>query len=154
LKNTKQNYFKKIGKSLPKIITKDIKKKNFIQFSLLNNWKSIIGEEISRFCKPEKVVFSHNENINGTIYLKTIRGKSLEIEFKSEEIIEKLNQYFGYKAINKISVIQEFNVIRKKESNKKRLDKKIKKNQIKAINKIKKIDLKNALKSLNKTLFK
>ena len=119
MKNIKQNYFKKIGKSLPKIITQDIKKKNYIQFSLLNNWKNIIGEEISKFCKPEKIIFSHTKNINGTIFLKTIRGRSLEIEFKSEEIIEKLNQYFGYKAVNKISIIQDFN-IKKSETIKKK----------------------------------
>ena len=34
----------------------------------------------------------------------------MEIEFKNDEIIEKLNQYFGYKAINKISVVQDFDV--------------------------------------------
>ncbi len=152
MKNIKQNYFKKIGKSLPKIITQDIKKKNYIQFSLLNNWKNIIGEEISKFCKPEKIIFSHTKNINGTIFLKTIRGRSLEIEFKSEEIIEKLNQYFGYKAVNKISIIQDFN-IKKSETIKKKINKEMKKNQIKTINKIKKKDLKDALKNLNKTLF-
>ena len=152
MKDIKQNYFKKIGKSLPKIINRDIKRKNFIQFSLLNNWESIVGKKISKFCKPDKIIFSHTKNINGTVFLKTIRGRSLEIEFQSEEIIEKLNQYFGYKAINKISIIQEFN-IKKSEITKKKISIEVKKNQINEIDKIKKLNLKKALKNLNKTLF-
>ena len=76
----------------------------------------------------------------------------MEIEFKNEEIIEKLNQYFGYKAISKISIVQDFKVennYKKKEfvkKNKKKID-------LKEVNKLKKNSLKNALKRLNKTLF-
>ena len=53
--------------------------------------------------------FPRSENSNGVIYLKTVRGKSMEVEFKNLEIIEKVNQYLGYKAITKISVVQDFN---------------------------------------------
>ena len=75
----------------------------------------------------------------------------MEIEFKNDEIIEKLNQYFGYKAINKISVVQDFNI---KDSYKKKIiKKKIKNNHSKVINKIKKSELKIALQNLSKTLF-
>ena len=67
-------------------------------------------------------------------------------------IFEKLNQYFGYKAINKISVVQDFDV---KDSYKKSkiIKKKNTNNHSKVINKIKKNELKTALKNLSKTLF-
>ena len=76
----------------------------------------------------------------------------MEIEFKSEEIIEKINQYFGYKAIKKISILQDFNQTNEKT---KKITKKqpSKFNQKKIINKIKNNNLKNALQRLNKTLF-
>ena len=76
----------------------------------------------------------------------------MEIEFKNDEIIENLNQYFGYKAINKISVVQDFDV---KDSYKKSkiIKKKNTNNNSKVINKIKKNELKTALKNLSKTLF-
>ena len=76
----------------------------------------------------------------------------MEIEFKNEEIIEKLNQYFGYKAIDKISVVQDFNI---KDTYKKNkiIMKKSKSTQSKEINKIKENNVKVALNKLNKTLF-
>ena len=152
MKERKQSYFKKISSSLPKIIDKKVKEKNFIEISLIKNWKKIIGNNIAEFCWPIKVSFQNINNSNGIIFLKTSRGKSMEIEFKNEEFIEKLNQYFGYKAISKISIVQDFKVennYKKKEfvkKNKKKID-------LKEVNKLKKNSLKNALKRLNKTLF-
>ena len=152
MKERKQSYFKKIGNSLPKIIDKNIKEKNFIEISLIKKWREIIGDDIAKFCWPIKIVFSEINNLNGIIFLKTMRGKSMEIEFKNEEIIEKLNQYFGYKAIAKISVVQDFGI---KDAYKedKIIKKRGKKVQSKVINKIKKNNIKTALKKLNKTLF-
>tara|TARA_B100001013_G_scaffold43832_1_gene23124 strand:+ start:2783 stop:3244 length:462 start_codon:yes stop_codon:yes gene_type:complete len=151
MKERKQSYFKKVGKSLPKIIDKNIKERNFVEITLIKQWKEIIGQDIAKYCWPIKIVFSDIKNSNGIIFLKTKRGRSMEIEFKNDEIIEKLNQYFGYKAINKISVVQDFNI---KDSYKKKIiKKKIKNNHSKVINKIKKSELKIALQNLSKTLF-
>ena len=151
MKERKQSYFKKIGNSLPKIVDKNIKEKNFLEVSLIKKWREIIGDDIAKFCWPIKIVFSDIKNLNGLIFLKTKRGRSMEIEFKNEEIIEKLNQYFGYNAISKISVVQDFDIKDAYKKNKKR--EKNKNTQSKIINKVKKGDIKMALKKLNKTLF-
>ena len=151
MKERKQSYFKKIGNSLPKIVDKNIKEKNFLEVSLIKKWREIIGDDIAKFCWPIKIVFSDIKNSNGLIFLKTKRGRSMEIEFKNEEIIEKLNQYFGYNAISKISVVQDFDIKDAYKKNKKR--EKNKNTQSKIINKVKKGDIKMALKRLNKTLF-
>ena len=151
MKERKQSYFKKIGNSLPKIVDKNIKEKNFIEVSVIKKWRAIIGEDIAKFCWPIKIIFSNINNSNGIIFLKTKRGRSMEIEFKNEEIIEKLNQYFGYNAISKISVVQDFDIKDAYKKNKKR--EKNKHTQSKIINKVKKGDIKMALKKLNKTLF-
>ena len=152
MKERKQTYFKKIGNSLPKIVDKNIKEKNFIEISLIKKWREIIGDDVAKFCWPIKIIFSNIKNSNGIIFLKTKRGRSMEIEFKNEEIIEKLNQYFGYKAIDKISVVQDFNI---KDTYKKNkiIKKRSKSTQSKEINKIKENSVKIALNKLNKTLF-
>ena len=152
MKERKQSYFKKIGNSLPKIVDKNIKEKNFLEVSLIKKWREIIGDNIAKFCWPIKIIFSGIKNSNGLVFLKTKRGRSMEIEFKNEEIIEKLNQYFGYKAISKISVVQDFD-IKGAYKEDKIIKKRGKKVQSKVINKIKKNNIKTALKKLNKTLF-
>ena len=153
MKERKQAYFKKVGDSLPKIIDKNIKKKNFIEVSLINKWKEIVGVDIADLCYPLKVNFSNTKDSNGVIFLKTIRGKSIEIDFKGEEIMEKLNQYFGYKAIDKISIVQDFETKNKNPEKKLLKSKKLKNNHSKIVNKIKENEIKIALKKLDKTLF-
>ena len=76
MKERKQSYFKKIGNSLPKIVDKNIKEKNFLEVSLIKKWREIIGDDIAKFCWPIKIVFSEINNLNGIIFLKTMRGNS------------------------------------------------------------------------------
>ena len=38
----------------------------------------------------------------GTLVLNVIHGKELEIEYEKNEIIEKINSFFGYKCISNI----------------------------------------------------
>ena len=153
MKERKQSYFKKIGNTLPRIVDKNIKEKNFIEISLIKKWREIIGDNIAKFCWPTKIIFSNIKNSNGIIFLKTKRGRSMEIEFKNEEIIEKLNQYFGYKAINKISIVQDFDIKDTYYKGSKIVKKIDKKTQSKLINKFKESNVNTALKKLNKTLF-
>ena len=42
MKERKQSYFKKVGNSLPKIIDKNIKEKNFIEISLIKNGEKLL----------------------------------------------------------------------------------------------------------------
>ena len=149
-----QSYFKQIGDTLPKILKTKLKKANFVEISVIKNWKEIVGDDIAKNCWPIKIFFSDGNNSNGKIAIKVKRGWSLEIEYKNQEIIEKLNQYFGYKAISKISIIQNFEKYTV-ESKKKKIEKKIaKKKFFKEITNIKQPKLQKALLKLDKTLFK
>ena len=154
MKFRRQSYFKKISDSLPKILEKKLKKANFIEISIIKNWKEIVGNDIAKLCFPIKIIFSNEGNINGKIIIQVKRGWSLEIEYKNQEIIEKLNQYFGYKAISKINIIQNFEKYTV-ESKKNKIEKKItKKKFFKEIANVKQPKLQKALLKLDKTLFK
>ena len=131
-----------------------LKKANFVDISVIKNWKEIVGDDIAKNCWPIKIFFSDGNNSNGKIAIKVKRGWSLEIEYKNQEIIEKLNQYFGYKAISKINIIQNFEEYTV-ESKKNKIEKKItKKKFFKEITNIKQPKLQKALLKLDKTLFK
>ena len=149
-----QSYFKQIGDTLPKILKTKLKKANFVDISVIKNWKEIVGDDIAKNCWPIKIFFSDGNNSNGKIAIKVKRGWSLEIEYKNQEIIEKLNQYFGYNAISKINIIQNFEEYTV-ESKKNKIEKKItKKKFFKEITNIKQPKLQKALLKLDKTLFK
>ena len=88
----------------------------------------------------------NKEMNNGTLVLNVIHGNELAIEYGKQEIIEKINSFFGFKCINeiKLKVVQE-----KKKSEKKLLMNKIKKNYT---SKLKNIDNSSLKTSLNKLI--
>ena len=40
----------------------------------------------------------------GTLVLNVIHGKELEVEYKKNEIVDKINSFFGYSCIETISL--------------------------------------------------
>ena len=58
MKFRRQSYFKKISDSLPKILEKKLKKANFIEISIIKNWKEIVGDDIAKHCWPIKIIFN------------------------------------------------------------------------------------------------
>ena len=152
MKSKRSGYFKKIADALPKVLEKKFKETSYVELSIIKNWKEIVGNEISKKCWPNKIIFSNSDNLNGQLSLKVERGWAMEIEYKNQEIIENLNRFFGYKAISKINVIQDFKTSFKQE--KKKIKEKLDINHLKNINNIKYEKLKKALKKLDKTMFK
>ena len=45
---------------------------------------------------------------NGTLVLNVIHGKEMEVEYNKNEIIDKINSFFGYNCINdiKLKIVQ------------------------------------------------
>ena len=149
----RKGYFRKISDALPKIVAGNLKKANFIEISVLKSWKEIVGTDLAESSSPIKIIFNDKNNINGKLIISVEIGKSLDIEYKHDEIIERLNQYFGYKAITKINIIQNFETNTQKKAKYKLIKKPSKKNNLKDIEKIKETKIKKALKRLDKTLF-
>ena len=41
---------------------------------------------------------------DGTLVLNVIHGKEMEIEYKKNEIIDKINSFFGYNCVSKVTL--------------------------------------------------
>jgi len=78
-----------------------------ITVELLNSWQDIVGEDISAYCWPQNIVFKKNERTDGCLNLNVLAGAfALEIQQKQQQIIEKINVFFGYPAISKLKICQ------------------------------------------------
>ena len=77
----------------------------------------MVGKDISNACYPNTIKMSKEMN-NGTLLLNVIHGNELTIEYSKQEIIDKINSFFGFKCIKevKLKVIQEKKVSKQKTS--------------------------------------
>jgi hypothetical protein len=95
------------SRALNSLAKKLIGKKGFTEIDILLNWEDIIGEELSTEITPMKINFKRGEKTNGILQLATKSGAyALEIQHRENIIIDKINSYFGYKAVSGIKIIQ------------------------------------------------
>lgn len=86
-------------------------KKGFVEIDILRHWSEIVGLTLSQYSLPQKITFPKNERSGGMLHLLALSGAfAMEIQQKEKQIIEKINTFFGYGAVNKIKIIQTGNL--------------------------------------------
>ena len=104
----------------------------------------MVGKDTSNACYPNTIKMN-KEMSNGTLVLNVIHGNELTIEYGKQEIIDKINSFFGFKCIKevKLKIVQEKKIFKQKT-----LMDKIKKNYNNKLNNVKNESLKNSLNKL------
>ena len=136
--------------SIPKTLKKHLKKGGYNYSNIVDNWTKIVNKKLSDACYPIKVKMG-KEMRNGTLVLNVVHGKELEVEYKKNEIIDKINSFFGYECISDVTLkIIENKIISKKNNFPKILNLKRIEEKMKNINNEKlKDSLNNLLKAYN-----
>jgi hypothetical protein len=127
---------------LPENAKKILKKDGFVYFEIIKNWKNIVGEKLFKDTAPLKIKKINNENI---LSINVNKNIMIEIEYSRDQIIEKINSYLGFNAINKIQIITKDSSF---EIKKKKII--LNENILKKINEIKSKNLKEIFLKLNK----
>ena len=97
-----------LSKFLPEEAKKILKKRGFFEIELLKSWREIVGEDYYKLSKPNKIKKSQvSLKDTATLQLKVDPTIAFAIEHDQTKIMSKINGFFGYKAINKIEIIQE-----------------------------------------------
>ena len=133
------------GNTLPRGVKGILKKNGYNYSEIINKWNFLVGQDISNCCYPKSIKVSR-ANKNGTLVLSVERGNEINVEYSKQEIINKINSYFGYKLISEIR-LQTFNSADKKEKKQNILGNFSKKFE-KKINEIKNDDIRNSLSQL------
>ncbi len=93
-----------IKDTLPKNIKKVINKKGHIYSETLNNWKYIVGENLFKVCYPKSFKNSSNFGVN-TLSIMVKRGHEVDLEYSKKDIMNKMNNFFGYLVVEKLKFI-------------------------------------------------
>ncbi len=106
----------------------------------------MVSKKISDSCYPITVKMGKNMR-DGNLVLNVLHGKELEVEYEKQEIIDKINSFFGYNCISHVTLKIEQNTIKKNS----KVFPKIK-NFSKIEEKMKKVKNENLKSSLNNFL--
>jgi hypothetical protein len=95
-----------IGASLPRIAKPVLGKQGLGEAQLLQEWPAIIGDELARYCWPIKLSFPRGERRDGTLRLRVASALALEIQHREPVLLERINGYFGYRAVVRLALVQ------------------------------------------------
>ena len=95
-----------IGELMPEIGRTAFRKFGFIQSSVVTRWAEIVGERHARVCMPEAIRFPPGEKTDGILDLVVVPAHAPFISHVTPEIIERVNRFFGYKAVARVKLRQ------------------------------------------------
>ena len=90
--------------TLPKNLKKIINKKGHIYSETLNNWKYLVGNELFKVCFPKTFKNSNRFGVS-TLVVMVKRGHEVDIEYSKKNILDKMNNFFGYDVVEKLKFI-------------------------------------------------
>jgi len=83
----------------------------FAYGDLLTQWEAIAGAAIARICRPERIAWPRQsgdvkQRLGGTLHLRALAGRALELHYETPRLIERINAFYGYAAIAAIKLRQ------------------------------------------------
>ena len=107
--------FKKASDFFDEILPNSLKHKSFIYNNIFNNWKQIVGEDISCITRPSHLKFVKDNFVESTLTIDVHEMLSTEIEFLINKITQRINFFFGLNAVKKIKIkkTRDLNLIKK-----------------------------------------
>mgnify|MGYP001162370913 FL=1 len=138
------------GKTLPRSVRGILKKNGYNYSEIVSKWSILVGKDISEFSYPKSIKIAKNEG-NGVLVVSVKRGNELMVEYSKEEIIKKINSYFGYSLIKSVKLVT-YNNKQENKNKKNHIPREFSKNFEKKIYEKKNENIKNSLMKLIKAI--
>ncbi len=107
-----------LGKFVGKLTKKAFEKHGFSAATLLTDWRTIVGNDMAAYTAPERLKWPRGVEAYGdvaedgagrpgaTLVVRVEPARALDVSYKSRQLIERINAYFGYKAVSELRFIQ------------------------------------------------
>ncbi|MEX6722930.1 DUF721 domain-containing protein [Parapedomonas caeni] len=90
----------------PKIAGPAFRRFGFAQAAIVSRWAEIVGPEFARFSLPLKLGFPPSKRVGGTLTIQVDGPFALQMTYVQPQIIERVNRFFGYAAVERIALRQ------------------------------------------------
>ncbi|GMM60641.1 hypothetical protein NUTIK01_14180 [Novosphingobium sp. IK01] len=97
---------RQISDLMPAIGRTAFRRFGFVQSSVVSRWPEIIGAAHARHCLPESIRFAPGEKADGVLHLVVTPAHAPLIQHVIPEIIERVNRFFGYRAVARVKLRQ------------------------------------------------
>lgn len=110
---------KSVGSFVPGLTRQAFNRFGFSAATLVTDWTAIVGADLAGWTEPERLKWprplpgrdealdSEGQSRPGaTLVLKVEPGRALDVQYKARQILERINAYFGYRAVAELRILQ------------------------------------------------
>jgi len=107
-----------IGNYVARALDPAARARGFATTALLSDWPAIVGQELARFTMPDRVIWPRRRDEEpetpirrhkaegATLVLRIEGPRAIEVQHRSGQILERVNSYFGYRAVTEMRFLQ------------------------------------------------
>jgi hypothetical protein len=107
-----------VGSFVPRLTRKAFEKYGFSAAALITDWRAIVGADLASYTEPERLkwpkgveAYAETEaddrgRPGAMLVLRVDGGRALDVQYRAGQIIERINAYFGYRAVADLRVVQ------------------------------------------------
>ena len=92
------------------LLAESYRKQGFASSELIVRWETIAGTDVAAHAEPLKIQWPRRSEGDkpepGTLVLRVEGPAAIEIQHMSRVILERVNRYFGFAAIDRIAIRQ------------------------------------------------
>lgn len=96
-----------LGQHVGRLTKRAFGRRGFADGAIIADWESVIGTHLAGLSEPERITYPQGKRAGGTLHLRIASGSiAVELQHLEPLLIERINGYFGYKAVEKVHLIQ------------------------------------------------
>ena len=91
---------------LPRAASKTMRRQGFAHSAVITHWREIVGDVIAASSCPERLIFPREGDGGANLRVRVAGGLALELQHLEPVVVERINGFFGYRAVARISLVQ------------------------------------------------
>ena len=91
---------------LPRLTKTALGKRGFAEGGIVADWPDIVGPELAAVSLPERLAFPQGARRDGILHVRVAGSLALELQHLEPVVIERINGYFGYRAVARLRIRQ------------------------------------------------
>ena len=107
-----------VGTYVPKLTHKAFEKFGFAAAALVTDWATIVGKDVAGYTAPERLKWPRGVGLGdevetgaegrpgATLIVRVEPARALDVQYKAQQMIERINGHFGYRAVAELRILQ------------------------------------------------
>ena len=105
LKNRNKHGLRALGSLITQSAPSAMNNRGYLQPEIIRLWEEIVTPKLAKETAPQKLTFPRGKRSGGTLRIQAPTPLATELQHQEPILLERINSFFGYKAVEKITII-------------------------------------------------